>query len=175
MPVIEIVKFPDQVLVTKAEKVKELDAEVKTLIKNLKDTLRSSKHPEGVGLAANQVGVLKRVCLVRRITKNGYEEFVMINPKIISASKETNLDWEGCLSIPNQYGRVNRANKVKVRFEDEQGNEIQINANDFFARVILHEIDHLDGVLFTTKVVGKILTEAEVDKIFEQEAEGAIV
>ena len=76
---------------------------------------------------------------------------VFINPKIISSSKDVALGWEGCLSIPDEYGKVQRPKKVKIKALNEEGEEVRINASGFFARVIQHEIDHLDGILFIDK------------------------
>jgi peptide deformylase len=175
MSVVPIVIEPNKVLHEKCDKIKEFGPETKELVRNLLDTLNNAKNPEGAGLAAPQIGVLKRACIVRRFTidpKNPdteqIEHYVLINPKITSASKEKDVDWEGCLSIPNTYGRVKRPSKIKVRAYDVNGEELKITASGFFARVIQHEIDHLDGVLFTTKYVGKLVTENELDEIFSK-------
>jgi peptide deformylase len=176
MAVKPIVLIPNKILEAKCEKVSGIDADTKVLIKDLLDTLRHAHNPEGAGLAAPQIGVLKRVCIARRFIYKSpdpereiVEELIMINPKIISASKETNIDWEGCLSIPNAYGKVNRANKIKVRATNENGEEVKISASGFLARVIQHEIDHLDGILFTSKLKGSLVTEKELDEIYKEE------
>jgi len=176
MAVVPIVKIPDEILNKKCGKVDKLDEDAKKLVKNLLDTLRAAKNPEGAGLAAPQIGVSKRVCIARRFLPNPNNEskpliqdYVLINPKIISSSNETDLGWEGCLSIPDSYGKVLRAKKVKVKALNEEGEEVKINASGFFARIIQHEIDHLDGILFTSKLVGNTITEKELDKILKEE------
>lgn len=127
------------------------------------ETVRTVKNPPAAGLSAVQVGVLKRVFIARDFvyTKNDQEllsitDTVFINPKIISLGKAEELDWEGCLSIPEYYGMVMRSKKVKVKYTDLDGKEQRLTATDFLARVIQHEMDHLEGVLFTSKVVGKL-------------------
>jgi len=96
---------------------------------------------------------------------------VLINPKIVSTSKETEIDYEGCLSVPDVYGKVERYKKIKVDATDISGDRIKIKAQDFFARTIQHEIDHLDGVLFTDRVIGGVISEQEMDVVFSQEGQ----
>ena len=97
------------------------------------------------------------------------DDIVLINPKIIQYSEEKNVDWEGCLSVPDAYGLVERAEKIKITAKDIDGNIIKIKAEGFFARTIQHEVDHLDGILFTSKIEGKTLTQKEFDKIMEKQ------
>lgn len=166
--------IPDPILLQKSEKIREIDDEIKKLAQNLVDTLNMASEPEGTGLAANQIGVAKRMCIVRNFFPDPAnprstlsEDFILINPKIISESRETDVDWEGCLSVPNAYGRVERYKKIKVIAQDLAGDTLKFKATGFFARVIQHELDHLDGILFTDRTVGKVLTEQELDKLFE--------
>ena len=86
-------------------------------------------------------------------------------------SKDKDLDWESCLSIPTMYGQVMRSSHIKINYLDENGQEKRIKAKDFLARVIQHEVDHLDGILFTDKLVGKLITEEQYNKLVEQENE----
>ncbi len=172
MAVKPIVTIPDPVLQQKCAKVKSFDSATQQVIKDLLDTLDTARDPEGAGLAAPQIGVPLKICAVRNFFEDPInpsrilsETIVLINPKIISHSSETDIDWEGCLSVPDQYGRVPRFTKIKVIAQDEQGNTIKVKASDFLARVLQHEIDHLDGILFTEKVTGPILEEKELDKI----------
>lgn len=172
----KIVTLPDEVLRKKAEKVKFFDDELKALAQDLVDTVKIAEDPEGAGIAAPQIGVSKRVIVVRNffvdpINRDKYlfENYVLVNPKIISMSKETDVEWEGCLSVPDQYGEVERPSKIKVVAQDIDGKSIKMKASGYFARTIQHEIDHLDGILFTDKVIGKTITEKELDKIYEQE------
>jgi len=176
MPVVPIETIPNPILKQKASKVKIINDEVKTDIRNLLDTLQVAKDPEGAGLAAPQLGISKQICVVRNFfadptdpDKFTHQDFVLINPKIISTAKETEVDWEGCLSIPNTYGKVERFTKIKLIAMDEKGESFKLRADGFFARTIQHEMDHLNGILFTDRVVGKIISEQELDEIIEKE------
>jgi len=142
----------------------------------LLDTVRVAKDPEGAGLSATQIGISKRMCVVRNFFEDPLnpdevrsDDIVLINPKIIQYSEEKNVDWEGCLSVPDAYGLVERAEKIKITAKDIDGNIIKIKAEGFFARTIQHEVDHLDGILFTSKIEGKTLTQKEFDKIMEKQ------
>ncbi|OGC70414.1 peptide deformylase [candidate division WWE3 bacterium RIFOXYC1_FULL_39_7] len=172
-----IVTIPNKILTQKTTPVEKLDGEIIVLAQNLVDTLDSASEPEGAGIAANQIGSDKRVCVVRQFFEDPhrpdrytYEDLILINPKIVSFSKDTDTDWEGCLSIPNVYGKVERYLKIKVKSTTLSGNEISFSAHDFFARVIQHEIDHLDGILFTSRVKGKTINEEGLDRILRKEA-----
>lgn len=176
MAVRQIVTIPDPVLRNKAKKVNGIGEEDKKLARDLLDTLEVAKDPEGAGIAATQIGVSKKMCVVRNFfpdpAKSGeytHEDYVLINPKIVSTSKETEVDYEGCLSVPNVYGKVARYKKIKVDALDISGERIKIKAQDFFARTIQHEIDHLEGILFTDRVIGDVVTEQEMDAVFAQE------
>lgn len=171
MAVREIIKIPNQVLLTKSTETK-IDEELKTLVQDLLDTVDAATHPKGAGLAAPQLGVLKRVCVVKKFSpdpgdpeKEIETNFILINPEVISVSEPKGLGWEGCLSIPDTYGQVERSKRVKIKSMDINGGEFTLKAEGFFARVILHELDHLDGVLFTSKVVGRTYTEKELDEL----------
>ena len=175
MPILTV---PNKTLEKTAEKVREFNEETKKIIQDMLDTLRDAKDPEGAGLAAPQIGVMERIIIARRFYPNPEnsedtltKEYVFVNPKIISSSKETGLGMEGCLSIPDIYGMVERPKKVKIKALDENGEPIRKTVTGFFGRVVQHEIDHLDGILFTSKVVGKTYTEdvlVEMAKIVEQ-------
>jgi len=115
MPIKTIVTIPEPVLRQKATKVKAIDGVIKKEIQDLKDTLEVAKDPEGAGLAATQLGISKQICVVRNFFQDPtntdkiiHQDFILINPKMTSTSKETEIDWEGCLSIPNTYGEVER-------------------------------------------------------------------
>jgi len=175
MAVKRIIEAPNEILSTKTSKVKFEDASVKEIIRDLLDTTVNQKEPEAAGLAAPQIGYGKRICVVREFNeipnsdKFTITDHVMINPKIISTSKELDLDYESCLSIPNMYGKVLRHKSIKLTYLNENGHEVKIRAKDFFARVIQHEIDHLDGILFTQKILGELITEEEYNKLIEKE------
>ncbi len=177
MAIQDIVKVPSSVLTAKSTNAK-IDDETKKLAQDLIETVDAQTNPKGAGLAAPQIGVNKRVCVVKKFTpdpgnpENELEtNFILINPEIISASEAKGLGWEGCLSIPDTYGEVLRSKRVKVRSLDLNGGEFVLKAEGFFARVIQHEVDHLDGILFTSKVVGKTYTEKELDEMDRLEEE----
>lgn len=140
MAVYQIVKNGDPVLRQKAKMVPNINESIVKLLKNMADTMYAN---EGVGLAAPQIGVSKRVIVVD--VGDGLFEFV--NPVIVESSGEQ-IGAEGCLSLPNLVGEVKRAKKVVVKALDKNGEEIVIEANDYLARAFQHEIDHLDGRLF---------------------------
>jgi peptide deformylase len=174
MAVRPIITIPNKGLYEKTEKVRQIDQAVSDVAKDLVDTVRVAKDPEGAGLSANQMGVSKRMCVVRNFFKDPQnpdkilsEDIVLINPKIVSRSKETEVDWEGCLSVPDVYGKVERFQKVKVSALGVDGKDIKLKVSGFLARTVQHEIDHLDGILFTEKVIGQTITEEELDKIVQ--------
>lgn len=172
MPIVSIIKIPDPLLNQKSQKVGEYTQEVKNIIQNLLDTVRKP-NSGAAGLSAPQIGKLLRICVARRFIKNPNDpekeitkEYVLVNPKIVTASEEKSTHWEGCLSIPDTFGLVERPAKIKIKAQDENGDEINIKTTGFFATVIQHEIDHLDGILFTSKIIGKTLSEKELDEMF---------
>ncbi len=169
MAIQKIITTPNDLLKASCEKVK-FNEETKQVIEDMMDTLLDAKNPEGAGLAAPQIGILKRIIIARDFfvsPENQKEvlskEYVLVNPKIISKSKETEIDFEGCLSIPDTYGKVERSKKIKVKALDENGETLRMTANGFLARVIQHEVDHLDGVLFTDKMIGDPISEEDLD------------
>ena len=142
MAIKPILTFPNNLLRKRAMPIKEINQEVRDLIFDMKDTL---KEASGVGLAANQIGVLKRVIV---LNIPGHTEMqAYLNPEIISkyGSREVS---EGCLSFPNYSGIVNRSAKITARYIDEMGGKLKISAEDLFSQAIEHEIDHLNGILF---------------------------
>lgn len=137
---LEVKTFGDPVLKTRAGKVKEFDG---ALLRLAEDMLVTMHERDGVGLAANQVGRLKRV-LVAAIED---DEYVIVNPVLTGASETTETGPEGCLSIPGIQVEVERPIAVTVSGKDASGNPLRIEASDLLARVLQHEVDHLDGVL----------------------------
>ncbi len=148
MAVREIRIFGDPVLRERADTVETVDADVRTLIRDMFDTMYES---DGVGLAAPQVGVLHRVIVVDPRDPD-VEPLALVNPEIVQASEETERGEEGCLSIPGLRDVVERPATAVIRGLDVDGNEVVVEADQLFARVLLHEIDHLNGVLFLDRV-----------------------
>lgn len=176
MSIKNILTVPNKILTDKSERVQSINEEVRNIINELIETANAQVEPEAAGLAAPQIGYNKRIILVRdfKVLPNGkmlITNNILINPRIISESKETEVDWESCLSIPNMYGKVKRPYSIKVIYTDEKGIEKKIKAKDFYARVIQHEVDHLNGILFDTKILGKLINEAEYNKIIQTEHE----
>lgn len=146
MALLKVRTLGDPVLRSKAKKVKEVNEKTNQLIDNMFETMYEE---DGVGLAAPQVGMLKRIAVVDIREDN---PIVLINPKIIEEEGKAIME-EGCLSIPNRTGDVIRSRRIKVRSLDKEGNEVEFEAEGFEARAIQHEMDHLDGVLFIDKMV----------------------
>jgi peptide deformylase len=149
----EIVTLPDPVLRRKARTVTHFDAELQTLIEDMIETLRDAP---GVGLAAPQVGVSDRLIVVEYPENDEQDDapkklFVVVNPEIRETSAETEMGIEGCLSIPGLHGEVERALAVTVKGQTRRGQIVKIKAKAWLARIFQHEIDHLNGVVFTDR------------------------
>lgn len=140
-----VVKIPADVLRQKAVEVNKVSKKQQAMIDNM---MRIMRMANGVGLAAPQVGVLQRIIV---IAPEGMKPLAMINPVIVKAEGEQN-GQEGCLSIPGLYGDVKRANYIEVEAQDRRGRELTFELEGLPARVVQHEIDHLDGILFVDKV-----------------------
>jgi peptide deformylase len=134
----------DDILRKKSKKVVVINKRILTLIEDMKETMYDA---QGVGLAAPQVGILQRLVVI----DVGEGPIVLINPEIIE-KRDSQIDEEGCLSIPGREETVERPNYVKVNALNEKGEEIIVEGEELLARAICHEIDHLDGVLFIDKV-----------------------
>ena len=139
----------DDILRKKCKEVKEMTDRTRTLIDDMFDTMYEAN---GVGLAAPQVGILKRIVVIDVDYENPY---VLINPVIVERDGEQTGD-EGCLSIPGKAGQVTRPDYVKARFLGEDMEEYEIEGEELLARCICHEIDHLDGHLYVEKVEGPL-------------------
>ncbi|MBI1741937.1 peptide deformylase [Candidatus Acetothermia bacterium] len=138
---LKIRKYPDPILRRRAQEIKSIDAEIKKLADELVEAMVLAK---GYGLAAPQVGVLKRM-ITTDVNDNLY---VLINPEIVERGDENVEGLEGCLSIPRAEAEIIRPARVKVRALTPEGKEIALDDNGLLARVLQHEIDHLNGVLF---------------------------
>ncbi len=158
----------DSVLEKKAKTIKEVTPRIRALAEDMLETMYESG---GVGLAAPQVGILKRLVVID-ITEERDEPYTMLNPEIIEQDGEQ-TGYEGCLSVPGKLGVVTRPNRVVVRYNDLDMNEWEMEAEDFLARAICHELDHLDGHLYVEKVEGELRDAAELEKEMEEEAEQA--
>lgn len=163
----EIVKTENSILLEKAKEVKKIDRKLLDILKQMNETLKNTTDPVGVGLAAPQVGLLLRLFLARPNEK--IEAKVFINPEIIEKindqvapdiQNENSLKrkkrkrlLEGCLSIPSIWGNVQRAKKVVLAYQDENGRKHRKTFTGFMAIIIQHEVDHLNGILFTKHVL----------------------
>jgi peptide deformylase len=142
----EIIKLPDKRLRLACEPVKRVDAGIRKLVADLFETMYDAP---GIGLAAIQIGIAKRVVTMDLSKKeDDHKPLVFINPEVIWTSAEKSKYEEGCLSIPDYYEEVERPAKVKVKYLDLDGKEHEIEASGLFATCLQHEIDHTNGVLF---------------------------
>ena len=140
-----IVKFPDPILQQPAEPVTVFDAELRKLVD---DMFTSMYDAQGIGLAAPQIGISKRLTVIDlSFQKKPEDKIVLINPEVIEI-KGKQVEEEGCLSLPEIRDRVVRAAEVRVRAQDAEGKPIEVEGTELLARAIQHEIDHLDGILF---------------------------
>jgi len=153
--ILKIKKYPSPILRGKSEKVKEITKEIKEFGQNMAETM---KENQGIGLAAPQVGELKRVIAVHLIrdrslkARSEKNPQVFFNPKIIRKSRETEIGEEGCLSFPGLFLKIKRAKEVIVEALNQEGEKFQVKAEGLPARVFQHEIDHLDGILFIDRI-----------------------
>ncbi|MGX9981889.1 peptide deformylase [Methylobacterium fujisawaense] len=146
MTIRPLVILPDPVLRLGSEPVGQITGEIRTLVADMFETMYDAP---GVGLAAIQIGVAKRVVTIDTSKEEGVRDArVFINPEIVWSSEERRVYDEGCLSIPDYYAEVERPDRVRVRFRDIDGNEQEIEADGLLSTCIQHEIDHLNGVLF---------------------------
>jgi peptide deformylase len=151
MAIREIITYPDPVLRQKAKPVTVFDEELKTLVTDMGETMYDAP---GIGLAANQVGVSLRVIVVDVSQDENEKRFsVFINPEIIRGEGEIS-DEEGCLSVLEYTARVKRFQRIHVKAQDLDGKYMEFDAEDRFARVLQHEIDHLEGKLFIDRISG---------------------
>lgn len=164
----KVIDVKDPTLRQKSKVVGKIDKKVKELVNDMLDTLQSQKDPEGVGLAAPQVGKNLKIFVM---DYNGKKR-VVINPEVLEVKEKAKTETkpsrgkkkrkskkilEGCLSLPNYYGPIKRSQSIKISYQDLEGKKIVEEFNGFFAQIVQHEIDHLNGVLF-------------IDRILEQKA-----
>ena len=139
----------DEILKKKSRPVEIIDDKLQELIEDMIDTMHQK---DGVGLAAVQVGVLKRVIVIDTYEEEEPTVHVFINPEIIEAKGEREVE-EGCLSFPNKFAKMIRPEKVKIRALNREGKEIKLTATGLLAQAICHEIDHLEGIVFIDKMI----------------------
>lgn len=150
----------DEILRKKAREIEEIDDKIKTLAEDMMDTMHKY---DGVGLAGPQVGILKRIIVIDLGEEN--TQYILINPVIKKQKGEQIVD-EGCLSFPNQYGKVKRPKTIVVEALDINGKKIRVEGKDLLAQALSHEIDHLNGEVFVNKV-----EEGTLETVTEQQKE----
>lgn len=166
----KIVKVPQPVLTTPAKPVINFDKKLQKIVAEMKSTLIATRNPKGVGLAAPQIGISSRIFITRPTEKSPIRVF--INPKIISESNKTTdgvpdreNKLEGCLSIPKIWGKIHRNLSLTLAYQDKEGKIHEEKFTGFIATIIQHETDHVNGILFTQRVLeqkGK-LYQSEID------------
>ena len=164
MGIRKILKKGDISLKKKSRPITEYNARLQILLNDMRDTLAEAN---GVGLAAPQVGVLRRVVIVADISGEEPVIYELVNPEILSEEGEQ-IGPEGCLSLPNIWGIVTRPEKVRVRAFDRNGQEFELEAEGLLARACCHEIDHLNGILFDS-LADRFLSDEEIEKMSEAE------
>lgn len=173
MAILPITVYGDKILRQKTKPVQSVSDDLIVTIKDMLDTMRNAK---GVGLAANQVGIDKSVFVVDLKGVEGYEKFkpmIFINPEIILQSDEKVVIEEGCLSLPTLRADVERSKMIKIRYLNTDEELMELEADDFLARVILHEYDHLIGKLIPDRVSENVksLLKDELKKIKNREVD----
>ena len=169
MAIRKILKYPDPDLRKKAAPVEDFGEELEKLVKDMAETMYDAP---GAGLAATQIGVHQQVVVMDVGPKEDKELTVLINPQILEAEGEI-VDEEGCLSVIEFSAKVKRARKIAVQAKDMQGNPLEFEAEEWFARVIQHEVDHLQGVLYIDRIsaLKRSLYKKKLKKILREQAE----
>ena len=162
---LKVYKYGEKVLREKATPVAVVDDKLRQLAEDMIETMHDAN---GVGLAGPQVGVMRRLCVV----DTGEEDVELVNPEVVEVSEETQTGIEGCLSLPGKYGIVTRPEHVVVRAQDRNGDWYEYEGEDIVARCFLHEIDHLDGHMYT-EIAEKMLTPEELEELTRQEEQEA--
>ena len=156
----KIITTPDQRLREKSKKVGKIDEKIIGIIEDMRklslDWEKEHPYELSAAMAAPQMGINKRIIIIRddMTDKTNATFTALINPEVIKAEGKIKTDYEGCLSVPSIYGMVPRATKVRVKAKLEDGTEVRIKATDELARTLLHEIDHLNGILFIDHIKG---------------------
>ena len=164
----EIVIEPDPILRKKSENLEKVDDELRSLLNDMLETMYSAP---GIGLAAVQVGILKRLIVIDiSKEKDKKDPLFLINPEIISRSKNTSIYEEGCLSLPGQFAEIERPNSCEVEYLDYDGKKQLLKADGLLATCIQHEMDHLEGILFID-YLSKLKKTLIVKKLSKQKKE----
>lgn len=163
----KIRELGEPVLGKVCKEVKDMTPRTKVLIEDMLDTMYEA---EGVGLAAPQVGILKRICVIDVGDESPLSPYILINPVVLETSGEQ-TDYEGCLSVPGKVGKVTRPNYAKVRALNIDMEPYEIEGEGLLARALLHEIDHLDGIVYVEHVEGDIISNEELYEMMEQQEE----
>lgn len=164
MTIRAIVKYPNEVLEKECSQVTVFDKELGILLDDMYETMIEA---DGVGIAAPQVGVASRVAIVD--FGEGQDPIEMVNPELV-LYEGAETDIEGCLSFPGIFGEVERPDHVKIKAQERDGSWYELEAEGYEARAILHELDHLDGILFTSKI-SKYITQEELDEMLKAQEE----
>jgi peptide deformylase len=166
--ILKIVKYPEPILQQPGEPVTEFDGELRKFVADLFETMYAS---QGIGLAAQQVGVAKRITVVDLSQgKDPAQKLVLINPEVISREGKQ-YEEEGCLSFPDIREKVSRAAKVSIRAQDEKGKWFEMDGEELLSRAFQHEIDHLDGMLFIFRM-SALKRDLNLRKIRKMQREG---
>ena len=163
-----VVKWPEPVLLKRGAEVTVFDKELATLIEEMFESMYAA---QGIGLAAPQIAISKRIAVIDlSFNKTPEDKIVLINPKVIEADGKQ-VEEEGCLSLPDIREKVQRAAKVKVRAQNALGEWFEVEGEELLARALLHEIDHLDGILFIDKI-SRLKRELVTRKIKKMQKNG---
>lgn len=156
--IVKIGEPGESALNSSTREVKRFDDRLKTLAEDMIETM----HAEGgIGLAGPQVGILKRIFVMNVIPEEG--DIIVINPEIVEKDGES-VAYEGCLSLPQMYGQVKRSTNLKLKYQDLNGEFHEMEAEGLKARCIQHEYDHLDGIMFTEKLIGPLVHESQLSQ-----------
>lgn len=166
--ILKIVKYPEPVLEQPGEPVTEFNDELRQFVADMFETMYAS---QGIGLAAQQVGVAKRITVIDlSVGKDPAQKIVLINPEVIDRAGKQ-YEEEGCLSFPEIREKIARAFKVRVRAQDEYGKQFEMDGEELLSRAFQHEIDHLDGVLFIFRM-SALKRSLNLRKIRKMQSEG---
>lgn len=163
-----VVKYPDPVLARRGDPVTVFDPALRKLVEEMFESMYAA---QGIGLAAPQIGLSQRLTVIDvSFRKNPEEKLVLINPEVIEVAG-SQLEEEGCLSLPEIRDKVRRAARVKVRAQNEHGEWFEVEGEELLARALLHEIDHLDGILFIDRL-SRLKRELILRKIRKMQKNG---